>query len=130
MALTNLAQIKGGLQLQSDVDALKLSYEAAKVLTTIAKEVAAGDPPANYNADELLAELKTRLDAIAGGTSGLSLATLQTAIDGLKDKVIKDVVRVEVPVVSGAATIPANFDTLVPSCDKTISCPFTRAIMR
>lgn len=122
MSLTNLAQIKGGLQLKADVEALQKSYDAAKVLTTIAKTVAAGEDPANYNVNELLAELKSQIDSISGG-SELSLESLQLAINGLKDKKIKDMVRMEFPVTSGVATLPSDFDTLVPSCDKTKALP-------
>ena len=126
MSLTNLAQIKGGLQLKADVAALQKSYDAAKVLTQIAKQVAEGEAAANYNVEELLAELKGKIDAISGnGAEGdaTSLASLQAAIDALKDKKLKDMVRVEFDVVSGAANLPANFDELVPGCDKNVALP-------
>ena len=126
MSLTNLAQIKGGLQLKADVAALQKSYDAAKVLTQIAKQVAEGEAAANYNVEELLAELKGKIDAISGnGAEGdaTSLASLQAAIDALKDKKLKDMVRVEFDVVSGAASLPANFDELVPGCDKNVALP-------
>ena len=126
MSLTNLAQIKGGLQLQADVQALLKSYDAAKVLTQIAKAVGEGEEAANYNAEELLAELKAKVDAIAGeGTEGegVSLASLAAAIDALKDKKLKDMVRVEFGIASGVATLPADFDAKVPACDKTKALP-------
>ncbi len=126
MSLTNLAQIKGGLQLQADVQTLLKSYDAAKVLTKVAKAVGEGEEAANYNAEELLAELKTKVDSIAGkGTDGntVSLTSLTAAIDALKDKKLKDMVRVEFAIASGAATLPADFDTLVPACDKTKALP-------
>ena len=126
MSLTNLAQIKGGLQLKADVVALQKSYDAAKVLTQIVKKVAEGETTANYNVEELLAELKGKIDAISGnGAEGdaTSLASLQAAIDALKDKKIKDMVRVEFDVVSGVASLPANFDELVPGCDKNAALP-------
>lgn len=125
MSLTNLSQIKGGLQLQTDVQALLKSYDAAKVLTKVAKVVGEGEEAANYNVEELLAELKSKIDAISGNGEGdgTSLASLQAAIDALKDKKLKDMVRVEIPVVSGVATLPENFDTLVPVCNKTKALP-------
>ena len=123
MSLTNLAQIKGGLKLQQDVAALLQSYDAAKVLTQIAKKVAEGEDPANYNAEELLAELKTKVDAIAGEGEAVSIGELKAAIEALSTKKIKDMVRVELPIASGVATVPAEFDTLVPACDKTKVLP-------
>ena len=94
MALLNLTQIKGGKELQSDVAALKQSYQAAKVITTIEKTAASGDNPAvYYNADELLAALKTGLDSVNGVGEG-SLSALQTAISSLSSKQIKDTVRI------------------------------------
>ena len=126
MSLTNLAQIKGGLQLQADVQALLKSYDAAKVLTQIAKAVGEGEEASNYNVEELLAELKAKVDAIAGvGTEGegVSLASLAAAIEALKDKKLKDMVRVEFGIASGVATLPADFDAKVPACDKTKALP-------
>ena len=126
MSLTNLAQIKGGLQLQADVQAILKSYDAAKVLTQIAKAVGEGEEAANYNAEELLAELKVKIDAIAGeGAEGdsVSLASLAAAIEALKDKKLKDMVRVEFVIASGVAALPADFDTLVPAADKTKALP-------
>lgn len=135
MSLTNLAQIKGGLQLQADVQALLKSYDAAKVLTQIAKAVGEGEEAANYNAEELLAELKAKVDAIAGEGAegdGVSLTSLAAAIDALKDKKLKDMVRVEFGIASGVdefgiasgvATLPADFDAKVPACDKTKALP-------
>lgn len=126
MSLTNLAQIKGGLQLQADVQALLKSYDAAKVLTKVAKAVGEGEEAANYNVEELLTELKAKIDAIAGnGEEGdaASLTSLAAAIDALKDKKLKDMVRVEFSIASGVATLPENFDTLVPACDKTKALP-------
>lgn len=93
MKLINLSQISGGVQLQKDVEALLKSYDAAKVLTKIAKTVGEGEEPADYNAEELLLELKTKMDEIAGEGS-LSLKPLNDTITNLKDKKIKDMVRV------------------------------------
>ena len=126
MSLMNLAQAKGGLQLKADVLALQQSYDAAKVLTQIAKAVAEGEEAANYNVEELLTELKSKIDAIAGnGEEGdaTSLASLALAIEALKDKKLKDMVRVEFGVAGGVATLPENFDELVPGCDKTKALP-------
>jgi len=123
MSLTNLAQIKGGLKLQQDVAALLKSYDAAKVLTQIAKKVAEGEEAANYNVEELLAELKAKVDSISGAGEAVSLDDLNAAIKALADKKIKDMVRVELPIASGVATVPADFDTLVPACDKTKVLP-------
>lgn len=127
MSLTNLAQIKGGLQLKKDVLALQKSYDAAKVLTKIAKKVAEGEEASNYNVEELLSELKAKLEEISGETGGAegaaSLGSLSTAIDALKDKKLKDMVRVEFGIASGVATLPADFDAKVPACDKKQALP-------
>ncbi len=86
MSLTNLSQIKGLKNLRSDVDLLLKSYDAAKVVTQIAKAEGEG----NYNVEELLEALKSKLDAIAGTEGeGQSLDALKKAIDGLKNKAIK-----------------------------------------
>lgn len=121
MSLTNLSQIKGGLQLQKDVQALLKSYDAAKVLTQIAK---AGEGAGNYNVEELLKELQEKIAAVANNSAqAASIDELKAAIEALKGKKIKDMVRVEVPVASGVATLPADFDTKVPACDKTKVLP-------
>jgi hypothetical protein len=86
MSLTNLSQIKGLKDLRGEVDLLLKSYDAAKVVTQIAKAEGEG----NYNVDELLASLKVKLDAITGEAGeAQSLEALKTAIDGLKNKTIK-----------------------------------------
>ena len=86
MSLTNLSQIKGLKNLRGEVDLLLKSYDAAKVVTQIAKAEGEG----NYNVDELLASLKVKLDAITGEAGeAQSLEALKTAIDGLKNKTIK-----------------------------------------
>jgi len=86
MSLTNLSQIKGLKNLRSDVDLLLKSYDAAKVVTQIAKAEGEG----NYNVEELLEALKSKLDAIAGTEGeGQSLDALKKAIDDLKNKPIK-----------------------------------------
>lgn len=112
MALVNLAQIKGGLQLRSDVNTLIASYDANKVLTTVVKTPAIeareaqgtegqeGYVPAveaqdavNYDADELLGVLKAAIDDINGGGSGTSLASLQEAVDNINNKEVADIVK-------------------------------------
>ena len=93
MALLNLAQVKGGPALQADVNALKTSYDAAKVITSIVKDSNA-NPATYYNVDEYLQIIKTTLDGIAGGGSGDTTA-LETAINNIANKTIYDVVRVQ-----------------------------------
>ena len=86
MSLTNLSQIKGLKSLRGEVDLLLKSYDAAKVVTQIAKAEGEG----NYNVEELLEVLKSKLDAIAGTEGeGQSLDALKKAIDDLKNKPIK-----------------------------------------
>ena len=123
MSLMNLSQIKGGKKLQSDVQALLTSYDAAKVLTKIAKgaDAAAG----TYNVEELLTELRTNLAAITGTATGstATVSDLDTAVKALQGKKVKDVVRMEFAVAEGKATIPADIDTKVPGLDKTVKLP-------
>ena len=122
MSLMNLSQIKGGKKLQSDVQALLTSYDAAKVLTKIAKgaDAAAG----NYNVEELLTELRTNLATITGTTtSTATIGSLDAAIKALQNKKVKDVVRMELPVAEGKATLPTDLDTKVPGLDKTVKLP-------
>lgn len=112
-SLTNLAQIKGGLALQNRVTALETSYQAAKVLTTIAKD---GENAGNYNVDELLADLKTGLADLAGDGSGegLSLASLNTALNNLKNQYVKDAVRVQATATYTAGD-PGSYTITLPS---------------
>ena len=73
----SLAQITGGLQLKNDVLALQKSYDAAKVITSIQKAAAEGETPAvMYNVDELLNQIKSTLDGVAGDGSD-SIASLK-----------------------------------------------------
>ena len=119
MALAKLAQIQGGLQLRQDVNALMSSYAATKVLTTVVKTAAVGEegaagyqPAVYYNADELLNGLSTKVAGILGGGSGLSLDSLSTAITGLENKAIKDVVKLELQsTASGTVTAPTAEQT-------------------
>jgi chaperonin cofactor prefoldin len=94
MSLINLAQIKGGKQLQADLNSLLTSYEAGKVITSIAKNPE-GD---KYNVDELLLALKTSLDALTGdGEEGGSVAdqieaaraALQASIDLINEDLLE-----------------------------------------
>ncbi len=86
MSLTNLSQIKGLKNLRGDVDLLLKSYDAAKVITQIAKAEGEG----NYNVEELLEALKSKLDAITGKSSeGQSLESIKKAVDNLKNHPIK-----------------------------------------
>jgi hypothetical protein len=114
--LTQLAQIKGGLQLRSDLDALLLSYDAYKVLTSIPK--ADAEEGTTYNVDELLKALKTSVDGIVGdGEDSLSLPSLAAAIETLQNKPVKDIVKITADYESSAVVLPADFDDLVPSAD-------------
>lgn len=127
MSLVNLSQIKGGKQLQANVKSLLTSYEAAKVLTTIVKTPAAGDgstQAVNYNVDELLKSLKDSIAAITGdGESATSLKTLKEALDSISGKKVKDIVRLELAVADGKATIPADLATTVPGVDTSKVLP-------
>jgi len=93
MSLTNLSQIKGLKNLRGDVDLLLKSYDAAKVVTQIAKAEGEG----NYNVEELLEALKAKLDAITGtsgegGEEGHSLESLKKAVDELKNKELAGII--------------------------------------
>ena len=120
MSLMNLSQIKGGKKLQSDVQALLTSYDAAKVLTKIAKgaDAAAG----NYNVEELLTELRTNLAKITGTATGstATVSDLDTAVKALQDKKVKDVVRMEFAVAEGKATIPETVKLPVYTVDNDV----------
>ena len=129
MSLMNFTQIKGGKQLQVNVAALLQSYDAAKVLTTIVKTPASADgsvKAVNYNVDELLNALKTSLTEITGTSAGEGVTNLQTlkdSLDALSGKKIKDIVRVELAVADGKATIPADLATTVPDLDTSKALP-------
>ena len=124
MALVNLAQIKGGLALRSDVDTLIASYDASKVTTSVVKTAAVEGPepsPAvNYDADELLGILKAAVDDINGGGSGTSLASLQTAVDTINNKAVADIVKLELSAVYAA---PANEDDPITVSNYTVTIP-------
>lgn len=127
MSLMNFAQIKGGKQLQANVQSLLTSYEAAKVLTTIVKTPASEDgsvKAVNYNVDELLKSLKDSIAAITGDSEGTtSLKTLKEALDSISGKKVKDIVRLELSVADGKATIPTDLATTVPSVDTSKALP-------
>ena len=105
-----LSQIQGGVELRSDVDTLKASYAAAKVITEIAKEEGT-----NYNAEELFNVLKSGVESVDG--------KITEAIKVIKDKAIKDVVRMQLIAnyANGAfsVSIPADLEQTVPQVDKT-----------
>ena len=116
--LIKRSQVDGLVAMKALLDEINASYPANKVTTTIAKAVEAGADPVNYNAQELLAELKTTIDGMIGGGDGLSLPELkrqidklnaelnggtyeagsvggtETTLDGFKNKEIQDVVRI------------------------------------
>lgn len=126
MSLTNLSQIKGGKQLQQDVVNLLISYDAAKVITSIAKAAGQkGEDNGVYNADELFKELQAGISKLSNNST-----VLQDNIEGLKAKVIKDIVKV-VPTAtynadenSYAISLPEGFDTAnVPKMDTTAKLP-------
>ena len=106
MALTHFSQIKGGKALVDDVEALKLSYSAQKVLTTIQKLDVDGETglvdeqgnPVYENVNDIVIALRAAV-GLAGGSGNESLAD---KIQNLQEKRIKDFVRVEIPVVNGA----------------------------
>ena len=126
MSLTNLSQIKGGNQLQQDVANLLASYDAAKVITSIAKATGAqGEDNGVYNADELFKELQAGIDKLS--TDG---SVLSDAINGLKAKSIKDIVKVaptatyDADSASYTITFPDGFDTAnIPKMDTTEKLP-------
>lgn len=112
-------QVDGLVAMKALLDEINASYPASKVTTTVAKTVEPGADPVNYNAQELLSELKTTIDGMIGGSNDLSLPELkrqidklnaelnggtyeagsvggtETTLDGFKNKAIQDVVRIE-----------------------------------
>lgn len=83
-------QIKDGLQLKDDVESLKESYDALKVLTNIPK----GEVLDNYNVNELLIVLKATVDSIVGDGNNGSLAEIRRqiiAITNLLDQRITEI---------------------------------------
>lgn len=116
--LVRLAQIEKGLSLEDDVNSLKISYDALKVLTNISK----GEELGNYNVNELLIALKATIDSITtgeggNGSSGGSLGKLEQQINIINQKIIKDVVKVQISVVNNVIIMPDNLGTLVPNID-------------
>lgn len=113
-----LSQIQGGVELRADVDTLKTSYDAAKVITTTSK----GEDGGTYNADELLTKIQTDITSLDSKTQ----EAIKTAVDAIKNKVVKDVVRIQVEATYSAGdgegsysvTLPEDFDTKVPSANK------------
>lgn len=113
-----LSQIQGGVELRADVDTLKTSYDAAKVITTTSK----GEDGGTYNADELLTKIQTDITSLDSKTQ----EAIKTAVDAIKNKVVKDVVRIQVEATYSAGDgegsynvqLPEDFDTKVPSANK------------
>lgn len=118
-----LSQIQGGVELRADVDTLKTSYDAAKVITTTSKDEDGG----TYNADELLTKIQTDITSLDSKTQ----EAIKTAVDAIKNKVVKDVVRIQVEATYSAGdgegsysvTLPEDFDTKVPSANKETPVP-------
>ena len=95
MPLLDLRQIKGGLKLQQNVTNLLTSYAASKVITSVNKALGPnGEEYGVYNTDELLTELKSTMDEVINGSNGISLTSLNDAIQGINNKAIKDIVKV------------------------------------
>ena len=123
----SLSQITGGQQLRNDVNALQKSYNAAKVITSIQKTVAEGETPAVYNVDELLSQIKTTLDGVAGDGSD-SIASLKQSIKDISERKVKDTVRMQYAATYDAVTETysvdvSGIDDAVPGIDKTIALP-------
>lgn len=118
-----LSQIQGGVELRADVDTLKTSYDAAKVITTTSK----GEGGGTYNADELLTKIQTDITSLDSKTQ----EAIKTAVDAIKNKVVKDVVRIQVEATYSAGDgegsynvqLPEDFDTKVPSANKETPVP-------
>lgn len=125
--LIRLAQIENGLAMQEDVQALKTSYDALKVLTNISK----GEDLGNYNVNELLVVLKATLDSITGGEGGSggsgggtgSLVEMQQQINIINNKVIKDVVKLELKVENNVIVMPDNYVDIEVNLDKSKTYP-------
>lgn len=118
-----LSQIQGGVELRADVDTLKTSYDAAKVITTTSK----GEDGGTYNADELLTKIQTDITSLDSKTQ----QAIKDAVDAVKNKVVKDVVRIQVEATYSAGDgegsynvqLPEDFDTKVPSANKGTPVP-------
>lgn len=118
-----LSQIQGGVELRADVDTLKTSYDAAKVITTTSK----GEGGGTYNADELLTKIQTDITSLDSKTQ----QAIKDAVDAIKNKVVKDVVRIQVEATYSAGDgegsynvqLPEDFDTKVPSANKETPVP-------
>lgn len=118
-----LSQIQGGVELRADVDTLKTSYDAAKVITTTSK----GEDGGTYNADELLTKIQTDITSLDSKTQ----QAIKDAVDAVKNKVVKDVVRIQVEATYSAGDgegsynvqLPEDFDTKVPSANKETPIP-------
>lgn len=117
-------QIEGLVEIYNDLNdeltGIKNVYPASKVSTTTTRVEATDEEPAiKYNAQELLTELKINVDGILNGSEGITLPELlrlinklnaelnggtylsalgdegeEIQLDGFKNKLINDVVRV------------------------------------
>ena len=149
--LIQQAQVYGLTQIQADLNAIKTSYEAAKVLYV---KVAA-DPENDIEeeletAQESLDNLYAAIDAINGGQGGVSLASLKEATDllnaqlngsanvpdwdtatkgtivGLKNKIINDVVRLSFTKVANEDVIDtSSVSTNIDKSDNTALTAYT-----
>ena len=104
------------MKLRADVDTLKTSYDAAKVITTTSK----GEGGGTYNADELLTKIQTDITSLDSKTQ----QAIKDAVDAIKNKVVKDVVRIQVEATYSAGDgegsynvqLPEDFDTKSSFC--------------
>lgn len=107
MSLILFEQIKNGKQLVNDLNAIKQSYQAVKVLTDISK----GE--GNYNVNELLTVLKTKVDSL-GDTEGGTIVDLinkseektKGLIEAVSKATIKDRVRVKATLTTNGEGVP------------------------
>lgn len=112
MALINLGQIKGGTQLQTNVNNIlngTTKLLASNINTAIVKTPAAGsDPAVNYTVEEYL-------------------GVLNTDIATINDRTVKDVVRLTLTATYDdpgyTVTVPSDLADLVPSLDNTVALP-------
>ena len=131
MALAEMKQINGLSALKTDVEAIKKSYDAAKVITTIVKTEADGEnPEVKYDVNALLQELKSGMATILGSDSEggeASDGSLAAAINNIKNKTVKDAVRVKANAVHGENGYTVSFaegfnlSAVVPSVDTSVA---------
>ena len=90
--LTKLSQIKGGLVLRSDVDALQ-AWRAALDATGLSSKLSDGGE-GELTIAEALAKIVANAD-INDATAPVNLETLKAAVDAINAKQIQDVVKVD-----------------------------------